>query len=67
MRFGYVSLINEDKRTIRVTFADRERETSGELVVIKNGTGWFPDIGQLVVCLFTSNGEGDGIVIGTLR
>lgn len=64
MRFGYISSINENKKTVRVTFKDRGKETSGELPVLKNGTGWFPAVGQLVVCLFSSCG--DGVVIGGL-
>lgn len=68
VRIGTVSSVDVESRTARVTFTDKggaEPLVSGPLQVVQNHTAaWIPAAGQMVVCLFLPNADGDGFVIG---
>lgn len=68
-RVGTVSDIDEEKMTVRVTFADRDDLVSHNLPVItkntlKNKDYWMPDVGEKVLCCFLPIGLEAGFVIG---
>ncbi|MCL2697563.1 MAG: hypothetical protein FWE74_05730 [Oscillospiraceae bacterium] len=70
VRIGAVSSVDSVKRTARVSFADKPDENgrphiSAPLAILNN-TLWFPKVGQSVLCILLTNGEGDGVIIGGL-
>ena len=63
VRVGWVSSVDIEKRTARVTFKDKgETFVSGPLNVLKNTP--LPSPGDFVLCIYLPNGDGDGFVIG---
>ncbi|MBE6012079.1 MAG: hypothetical protein E7234_05930 [Lachnospiraceae bacterium] len=65
VRIGNVSSINTQDRTARVIFTDKSDLVSGHLKIIKNQeTPWIPEIGQMVLCIYLPNGNGDGFILG---
>lgn len=59
---GKVSTINTEKRTVRVLREDVNLVTA-ELKVLDRGDGWFPKIGDYVLCLFYPIGT-SGVILG---
>lgn len=71
VRLGVVSSIDRKKATAKVYFPDRDDSVSHDLQVIQKNTlnkkfYWMPEVDEIVVCLFLSNGQETGIIIGTL-
>jgi len=68
---GKVSSVSVISRTARVAFLDK-MDTEGNphisalLKILDRSDDWLPEVGQLVLCLFLSNGESDGFVLGGL-
>ena len=63
VRIGIVTARNTTDKTVRVFFPDEEI-ASDWLKVVQNGTGWMPDIGKAVLCLYLSGFNADGYVLG---
>lgn len=62
IRVGEVSAVYPDRGTVRVRFADRDNQVSGELEVIRHlGV---PAVGEQVVCLFLGTGMEAGFCLG---
>lgn len=71
MRYGRVDSVDLKKATARVVFQDRDDVKSFDLQVMQKNTlnkkaYWMPEIDEIAVCLFLSNGQESGIIIGTL-
>ena len=71
VRIGIVSSIeNEAQRLVRVAFPGYNDKVTNSLKVVSNTHSelkqWIPIVGQLVLCLFLPNGNGDGFVLGGL-
>lgn len=72
VRVGVVSAINAENMTARVDFEDMDNNVSAELPILNRGSKkvkdyWMPDIGEQVVCLFSSRDTNTSIgwIIGT--
>ena len=72
VRVGVVSAINAENMTARVDFEDMDNIVSAELPILNRGSKkvkdyWIPDIGEQVVCLFSSRDTNTSIgwIIGT--
>ena len=71
MRYGKVSSVDLKKCTARVVFEDRSDAVSPELPVMQKNTMnskfyWMPEVGETAVCLYLSNGQESGLIIGTI-
>jgi len=70
IRCGIVSSVNPEAGTARVAFEDRG-VVSYELSVLQRGTlgvrdYWMPTPGEQVWCLYSPNGDIDGLVLGSV-
>ena len=71
MRIGVVSSVDLKKCTARVVFEDRSDVVSPDFPVMQKNTMnckhyWMPHVGETVVCLYFSNGQESGIIIGSV-
>lgn len=71
VRYGKVTAVDRKKCLARVLFEDRDNQVSPWLPVMQKNTMnhkfyWLPDIDEIAVCLFLSNGEENGLIIGTV-
>jgi phage baseplate assembly protein V len=71
MKIGRVSAVYAARCAARVTYADRDGMVSKELPIVVAGSQynksyWMPAIGEQVVCLFLPNGNGDGVIVGSI-
>ena len=70
IKIGKVCDINPAQMTAKVTFEDRDGVTSDWLPINCFGRGgnyhyWMPDIGEQVTALTVSDGDGEGIILGS--
>lgn len=71
LRYGKVTAVDRKKCLARVLFEDRDDTVSNWLPVMQKNTMnhkfyWLPDVDEIAVCLFLSNGEESGLIIGTV-
>lgn len=68
IRIGEVTAVDHTSARVQVTFEELET-TSDPLPVIQRGAGledyWMPTIGDMVVCLFYSDGTEEGCCLGS--
>lgn len=62
IRIGTILSIDTERKTVRVSWSDGNQ--SGDMKVLQNGTGWLPDVGEKVVSIHKTSG--DGWVLGSL-
>lgn len=66
VRIGKISSVNKATGKVRVMYADKDEEVTGELPVLAAGGAlMLPNIGDMVAVLHLPNGSSSGIVIGT--
>jgi hypothetical protein len=71
IRIGKVSSVeNKAQRLVRVTYPGYSDQVSGPLKVLSVSAAtsdqWIPGPGQTVLCLLLPNGDGDGVILGSL-
>ena len=71
VRYGTITAVDRKKCMARVLFEDRDDTVSPWLPVMQKNTlhhkfYWMPDIEETAVCLFLSNGQENGLIIGTI-
>lgn len=64
IRIGRISSTDTENKTARVIFEDKGKIVSAPLIILQNHL-WFPDIGQMVLCIILPNSGGnDGFILG---
>lgn len=73
VRRGFISTVNPEKHTARVTFEDEDNLVSEEMPVIcpaanKNNFYALPDVQDEVIVLYeqTDNQQGSGVILGSI-
>lgn len=71
LRYGKVSSVNLQKGTARIAFEDRDDAVTAELPVLQKNTMqnkfyWMPQVGETAACLYATNEEETGVIIGTI-
>ena len=75
VRIGTVSDVNVTERTARIYYPDVDMMSDFLKVLSRSPdagatgqkTDWMPEIGETVLCLYTSEWSGDGYVLGAIR
>lgn len=65
IRFGKVSNIDYETGCMEVTYEDREDSVTDMLPMLANDRYKMPKVGETVVTAHNSNGEEEGVVLGT--
>jgi len=65
LRIGIISTVDQLKRTVRVTYPDKDNLVSGELPVIGPTTLNLPIVGDCVLVGYPSNGS-NGFCLGVI-
>ena len=65
IRFGKVSNINYKTGCMKVTYEDREDSVTDMIPILANAGYKMPKVGDTVVVAHNSNGEEEGVVLGT--
>ena len=65
IRFGKVSNINYKTGCMEVTYEDREDSVTDMIPMLANAGYKMPKVGDTVVVAHNSNGEEEGVVLGT--
>lgn len=65
IRFGKVSNINYETGCMEVTYEDREDSVTDMIPMLANAGYKMPKVGETVVVAHNSNGEEEGVVLGT--
>ena len=71
LRYGKVSSVDLKKGTARIFFEDRDDAVTAELPVLQKNTMtnkfyWMPQVGETAACLYATNEQETGIIIGTI-
>ena len=62
-KIGIVTAVDQDQRTVKVLFPDKDNATSDDLQVFRSAP--FPTVGEEVGCLFLANGLEQGYCLGS--
>lgn len=71
LRYGKVSSVDLQKGTARIVFEDRDDAVTAELPVLQKNTMqnkfyWMPQVGETAACLFATDEQETGVIIGTI-
>lgn len=67
IRIGTVHSVDETKKIARVKFDDKGGIISGELKIINRTSEYIPKVGDMVLCIFLAESDGDGFVLGKVE